>query len=389
MLRLALALGLAQAGFHAFIASLPLALLAAGNSNGEIGALMGLAAVVNIAAALAAGGLIDRYGGRRLFLVGTGSFALAAALMATGIAAPGDTWALVLVRVLQGAGLAAILPSALSLVPGLVEARQLPTALAFVGVAANVSLAAVPPISLLVLDRVSLEAVAALTLVSVVAAAAMLWPLREAERQAQAVTPGDRPRTFRPAWRPAWAAPLVIALLFVVHWGVVTGYLPQRAASAGADVGLFFTGDALALLALRVPAGYLAGRVGSLPLLLAGIVVTGASLTLLLPPATTPLLLAAGIGTGAGGALLLPTLMLELSHRSDPTNRGSAFALFTVVFSIGIAIGSIGIAPVFGLLGFELAMGAGIVAVLATAIIALRDPDLRRPHSATAAPTTA
>ncbi len=380
MIRLALALGLAQAGFHAFIASLPLAMLGAGRPNGEIGAIMGAASVFNLVAAFLAGGLIDRFGGRRIFLLGSASFALAAVLLATGLVGPGASVpALLAVRLLQGVGLAAALPAALSLVPGLVDARRLPTALAFVGVAANVSLAIVPPLSLAVLDVASLAAVAALTLVSVAAAGALLWPLRSAEGQARAVTPGERPRTFRPAWRPTWGPPLAIALLFVAHWGVVTGYLPQRAEGAGADVGLFFTGDALALLALRVPAGYLAGRVGSLPLMLGGVVVTMASLALLLLPPTTPLLILAGIGTGAGGALLLPTIMLELSNRSDESDRGSAFALFSVAFSAGIGLGSLGVAPFIDAVGFEAALLVGIAACGAGAVVALFDRALRRP----------
>jgi MFS family permease len=160
---------------------------------------------------------------------------------------------------------------------------------------------------------------------------------------------------------------------------VVIGYLPQRAEAAGADIGLFFTGDALALLVLRVPAGWLAGRIGSLPLVLAGLAVTGGSLSLLLVPATTLLLVLAGVGTGAGAALLIPTLFLELSNRSDATDRGSGFALLSVAFSGGIALGSIGIAPVFDRLGFELALTLGIGACGAAAVAALLDGALRHP----------
>jgi MFS family permease len=386
VVRLALALGLSQAGFHAFVASLPLAMVAAGRTDPEIGAIMGWAAVVNIGAALVAGGLIDRFGGRNVFLLGVASFAAAALLLALGVATPsGSEPALLLVRSLQGAGLAAVMPSALSLVPGLVSATRLPTALAVVGVAANVSLAAMPPLSLVVLDLASLQAVAALVVGTVLISGLMLIPLEDADRHArEAARRGEvgRLRAVRPTWRSAWAGPLAVMFLFVAHWGVVIGYLPQRAEAAGADIGLFFTGDALALLALRVPAGWLAGRIGSLPLVLAGLVVTAAALSVLLAPATTPLLILAGAGTGAGGALLIPTIMLELSTRSDATDRGSAFGLFSVAFSGGIAVGSIGVAPVFEALGFELALALGIAGCAAAAVIALFDGAMRHPPQA-------
>lgn len=382
LIRLATALGLGQSGFHAWIASLSLAMVAAGRENGEIGAIMGSAAVFNIGAALLSGGLIDRFGGRRVFIGGTFCLASAAALIGSGaVGASSPTTTLLGVRLLQGVGLGAVMPAVLALVPDLVEARRLPTAMAFVGVAANLSLAIVPPLSLVVLERQGLPVIGWLVLVAMVAAMVAVWPVRAA---APARTQGDPggvgsaprrggPRSFRPKWRSSWSAPLAITFLFLAHWGVVTGYLPQRADAAGADVGLFFTGDALALLALRVPAGYLAGRFGSLWLILGGLSVTMAALVLLLLTPTTPLLVAAGIGTGAGGALILPTLMLELADRSDASDRGSAFGLYSVAFSMGVALGSIGVAPVIDRVGFETALVVGMVAIVVAGLLAMVD----------------
>jgi DHA1 family solute carrier family 18 vesicular amine transporter 1/2 len=386
VLRLALALALAQVGFHAFIASLPLALVTAGRPDPEIGVLMGSAAVVPMAAALAAGGLIDRYGGRQVFLVGTGAFLAAAMLFVSGLVSPESAFVLLLVpRVLQGIGLAFVLPAALSLVPALVGDAGLGTALGLVGMGANVSLAVSPPISLALLDEFSLRAVAAAAIVAVVAGAVLLWPLNVAGVRGNPAGSGDPPgrrlSAFRPAWSDAWRGPLLLSLLFVAHWGVVTGYLPQRAEANGADVGLFFTADALAIMALRVPGGYLAGRLGPRPVILAGILVTLASLVILLPSPTTLLLVLSGLGTGAGGALILPPVTLELSNRSTDADRGSAFALFQVAFSAGIALGSIGLAPIVGAVGFEVALAVGIAGCAAAGAVAIVD----RPSSAAAA----
>ena len=377
MLRLALALALAQVGFHAFIASLPLALVGAGRPDPEIGVIMGAAAVVPMGAALVAGGLIDRYGGRAVFLLGTGAFLAAAALFVSGLVEPASPFLLLLVpRVLQGIGLAFVLPAALSLVAALVSGSRLGTALGLVGMGANVSLAVSPPISLAILEEFSLRAVAAGAIAAVLLAALLLWPLKVAGGAAH--RPGRNPeagrlRALRPTWSDAWRGPLLLSLLFVAHWGVVTGYLPQRAEAAGADVGLFFTADALAIMALRVPAGYLAGRLATRPLILAGILVTLCSLVILLPRPTTLLLVLSGIGTGAGGALILAPVTLELSNRSTEADRGSAFGLFNVAFSAGIALGSIGLAPVIASLGFEAALALGIAACAGAGVVAFFD----------------
>jgi MFS family permease len=382
VLRLALALFLAQTGFHAFLASLPLAMLAAGRGDAEIGAIMGSSALMQLAAAFVAGGLIDRYGGRLVFLGGVAAYVVACVLLAAGIvgAASGDV-PLIAVRLLQGVGIATCLPASFSLVPALVDARRLATALSLVGVAANVSLAAAPPLSLAVLDAVSLQAVALATLVLVLAAAVVMW--RSAPPERARTKPEGRLRTFRPAWRSAWLVPLLLAFLFVTHWGVVTGFLPQRAAQAGADVGLFFTADAVALLLLRVPAGYLADRFGSLWLIVGGVAVTVASLVLLLPSPTTPLLILSGLGTGAGGALFLPPVTVELSRRSDDADRGSAYSLFSVAFSGAIAVGSIVAAPAIAVVGFEPTLVVGIGFAVAAGVLAFLDRSLRTaaPHS--------
>jgi MFS family permease len=378
MLRLILGVGLTQVGFHLFIASLPLALLDAGRPDAAIGAVMGVAALTQVAAAFVAGGLIDRFGPRLVLLGGAAAFLLASGLLVTGLAAAdGPVAALVVARVMQGIGLAACMPAALSLVPGMVPTARLAPALAVVGVAANVSLALSPPISLLVLHAASLQVVAAIALAGVAAGAALVWPLGRADQAARLAGPRAS-RTFRPAWRRAWTAPLAVSALFVAHWGVVTGYLPQRAALGGADVGLFFTADAIGVLVARVPAGMLVDRLGSRWLVLAGLAVTVAGLLLLLLPPTTPLLVLAGAGTGIGAALILPPVTFELSRRASDADRGSAFALFAVAFSLGVALGSIGIAPIFDRVGFEAALAAGIGGCVLAAIVTVADPEMRR-----------
>lgn len=219
MIRLVLGMGLAQSGFHAFIASLPLAMVAVGRPDDEIGAIMGSAAVFNLMAALAAGGLIDRYGGRLVYTVGTTLLASGSLLLALGIVNADDPAPmLVLVRLLQGVGLAGVLPAVASLVPGMVSRARLPTALAFVGVAANVSMAVMPPISIAILNGASLQVLGGVMVAITALGLVLLAPIKRAERVAGNAAGGGRPRRFRPAWRPSWAAPIAITFLFVAHW---------------------------------------------------------------------------------------------------------------------------------------------------------------------------
>jgi len=374
LIRLAFAQGFAQVGFHAWIATLPVAMAAVGRPDGEIGAVVGAAAIFNLLAALLSGGLVDRFGGRVIYLIGTACYLGAAAPIALGLVGPDSPFeVLIFIRFLQGCGLAAVMPSVMTLLPGQVSRSQLPMAVGVVGIAGNISLALTPAIALMIMDAAGFAAVGTVVCAVLMIGVLLIWPVTDPQRLGRPVSP----RLFRPAWKPEWGRPLLMTVLIIVNWGVITGYLPQRAELAGADVGLFFTMDALALVALRIPSGWLAGRIGPLPLLLTGALLTAASISLLLLPTTTLVLIASGLGTGAGSALVFPVLNLEINERSEPANRGSAFGLYSVAFGTGVAIGSVGLAPIYGAIGWEIAMAFGVVCAVLAAAVAVIDPLMR------------
>jgi len=382
VLRLALALFAAQAGFHGFTASLPVALARAGFPNAEIGFIVGTAAVVQMPAALVAGMAIDRLGGLRLFFVGTIAYATGAlVLLASGVERETATGVLLAARMLQGVGIAAVIPSALSLVPALVTRERQGFGLAFMGSAHNLTMGILPPLSLAILAASSMRGVALFVLGAIGLAMALAVGIRKrlvAEPAADlAGGSGSSARRFGFVYSSAWTSPLVLTVLFAAHWGVIVAYLPQRAEAVGADIGLFFAADAFAIFASRVPTGWLADRVPTRWLLLVGIAITLASLAFLLPQPSTALLVVAGVGTGIGGGFIVSPLLLEFARRSGPADRGSAFALFSVAFAAALSIGSIGGAPIVALGGFEPALLAGMAALGAAAVLTMLDPSLR------------
>ncbi len=414
MYRIALSLFLIQSGFHAFTASLPLALARGGKADAEIGLIVGVAALVQIPAAFAAGALVDRFGGLRLMVVGGGAYIAASlVLLLPGVEASGPNLPFLVARLLQGVGIGTALPAGLSLVPRLVPAVRRGVALAVAGAAHNLTLVVLPPASLVVLDLAGLDGVAAAVLVLVVAGLVVAVvdpsalggsagrrrrgarPVPAAGRSEPTRTTGGRPvavgtsdavdhgslqpavRRLGIAYRSSWAAPLAIVVLFVAHWGVVTAYLPQRAEAAGANIGLFFAADGISVLLMRVPSGWLADRFSALPLVLAGLAVTAAGVALLLVPPATSLLVVAGTATGSGAALIVTPLLLELTRRSSDADRGSAFALFSAGFAAAIALGSIGAAPIVEAAGFELAVATAMVGLLLAALVAVTDAGLR------------
>jgi predicted MFS family arabinose efflux permease len=396
VIRLAVALFAVQAGFHAFTASLPIALARAGVPDPQIGLIVGTAALVQIPAAFVAGVVVDRVGGLRAFTIGGLAYLVGCAiLLLPGVEPGGPSAPFIAARVFQGIGIAATLPAALSLVPRLVAPDRRGSGLAFVGSAHNLTLVAIPPLSLAVLAVTSLHGVAVMAVAFVLAGLAIVHvipfrfrPTGESSGAHDGPT-GIARRRLGFAFRPAWASLIAIDLLYIGHWGVIIAFLPQRAEAAGANIGLFFVADGIAILLSRVPSGWLADRIRPIFLTLAGLTATGVAVLVLTLPPTTPLLIAAGVLTGAGGGLVITPLLVELSRRSRDADRGSAFALFSAANASALAIGSIGGAIVLGAFGFEGAMLATLAGVAGAAVLAILDRGLRRRPPGVEIPPTA
>jgi len=393
VLRLALALFATQAGFHGFTASLPVALARAGVPDPQIGLIVGVAALVQVPAAFVAGVIVDRVGGLRVFTIGGVAYLIGSAILALPGVEPGGSAApFVVARIFQGIGIAGILPSALSLVPYLTDPARRGFALAFVGSAHNLTLVAIPPLSLAVLAATSLHGVAVVMIGLVLTGLLLVWvaPFRlrppaaagaaGADSHARAPQREAR-RRFGFALRRAWAAPIGIIVLYIAHWGVIVAYLPQRAEAAGADIGLFFVADGVAIILSRVPSGWLADRMRPVILMLVGLAMTAVMLILLVFPPTTSMLVIAGLLSGAGAGLVMTPVLVELSRRSGDADRGSAFSLFSAAQAMALVLGSIGGAGLVAAFGFEVTLLATLVGIAGATLLTLWDPGLRaHPH---------
>ena len=378
MLRLSLVVFLIQAGFHGFTVSIPLALSRAGRPDAEIGAIVGIAPLVQIPAALLGGALIDRYGGLKLVALGGLAYLTSTAiLLLPGVDPATSSVQFVAARVLQGFGFGIVIPAALSIAPKLVAIPRRGVALASVSASHNLTLVLLPPLSILVLDAYGLDGVSLLVAAFVVTALTMAFARPFATREGEEKAAFKSARRFMGmAFRRSWLAPLTIILLWVIHWGVIVAYLPQRAELSGANIGLFFAADGLLVLAMRLPAGWMADRVPASWQILGGLIVTAVGVALVLPPPTTPLLIISGALTGAAAAFIAVPVTLALTRRSNEEDRGSAFALFSVFFSLAIALGSIGAAPLIDTIGYEVLLASALVGIGLAVVITLLDRDL-------------
>ena len=188
---------------------------------------------------------------------------------------------------------------------------------------------------------------------------------------------GEASRRFGITYRRQWTIPLLVIVTYVAHWGAVTTYLPIKADQAGADIGLYFAFDGLAIFLMRIPSGWLVERVSTRTLVLVGAGMTFVAIAMMLLPITTPLLIVSGLIGGAGGAVVITPITVEMSRRSTDADRGSAFSLFSGAIAAAITLGSVGGAPIVALFGLSAAIGVGILLIFIAIGLTLADPTLR------------
>ena len=141
------------------------------------------------------------------------------------------------------------------------------------------------------------------------------------------------------------ARPLVgvCAAVFLLNlgYGMVLPIIPLYARSYGASaslIGLMLSAVAVGRIALQVPSGYLADRVGDRVVAAAGLALYAPALlgmaALPSPAVFVPLRLIEGCAEG----IAIPALYAIVSTRSEPDRVGTSFGLFTSSATAGLAL---------------------------------------------------
>ncbi|MFP4147980.1 MAG: MFS transporter [Nitriliruptoraceae bacterium] len=308
-----------------------------------IGLAVGAYSAANLPANIVGGILVDRYGRRRITIIGL----LAAAITVAAYAAATSVGVFLLVRLLHGVAGGILVPAVFAAAGD--RARRGAEGRAFGRLGAVIGSAAViaPATAGVVRQAIGTEAVflgvAALLLLGAVIAAVAVTDAPEVARHAT----GDRrarPQAMRALLR---LAPIRRALLGTVSLtaavGVLAGFLPGTAEALGAPasaVGGLFT--AYAIVAAGLMLSPVAGRVdrsGADGPLALGLATLGVSLLLLSVAPNLAVAVAGSALFGAGYGLIFPAVTAATSASSTAETRGRAFGLFNVAFSVGLALG--------------------------------------------------
>jgi MFS family permease len=197
----------------------------------------------------------------------------------------------------------------------------------------------------------------------------------------------------RPGWRDVFvrttfrdrslSAACQAGLVNNLNDGMAWGLLPLYYAVAGLSVG------EIGVLAAAYPAvwavgqigtGALSDRVGRKPLIVAGMLLQAAAITILAAGSSFGVWLAAAAVLGLGTALVYPTLLAAIADVAEPSWRGSAVGVYRLWRDLGFAVGAI----VAGIIADAAGIAAAIwVAAVITAgsgiIVLIRMRETRQP----------
>ena len=345
------------AGFYALLVPLPRYLAEVGLPDWQVGLVLGAFGVASLVGRPLAGVASDRFGPRRVMLVGAASLLIGA----SGVALTTSLPLLFLLRVLQAGGYVLFTTAGTALVVSLVPPEERGRRLAVFGAAANVAITLTPAAVAALLEVAPLGA--GLALSGVLALLAGLLALRIGAAAGQ---PAGAARAV--GWaipRRLWL-PMAAASLFGCGFAAFFQFAPILAdRRAGISVGLLYAVYGVGIIATRFTTGGLLDRLPLGRVLTAAAAMMAVGLALLAAGGGGGVPLAAALLVASGGGLFHPAL---IAHHAAllPEAPGRASAAFYVAFDLGIGAGS-------WLLGLALQLGGlgglywcGCVVVLGT-----------------------
>ncbi|AFY34032.1 MFS transporter [Calothrix sp. PCC 7507] len=332
----------------ALLPTLPLYLEDVGGSTQQIGIVMGGFAIGLLMFRPMLGRLADQRGRKILLLIGV----IIAAIAPFGYLAFKSMAMLTVVRAFHGVSVAAFTTGYSALVADLAPVESRGEIIGYMSLTAPIGLAIGPALG------GYLQAAVGYPLLFLVAAelafVALLATL-------QIVNPPlQKPRETESSNSKFWhllishrvRVPTVVMLLVGLGLGTVHTFVGLFIKSTGVDlnVGLFFTGAAVASFSVRLFAGKASDRLGRGLFITCSIVAYTVSLLILWQANSAIAFLIAACLEGCGGGTLISMVITMMADRSFPQERGQVFAICVAGFDLGIAIA----APVFGSLAEQI-----------------------------------
>jgi MFS family permease len=337
---------------------LPLYARHLGLSGGQIGIVIAAFALSSMVLRPWVGWASDRHGRRPLMFVGGAVFVLAP--LGYGVSA--GVVSMTLARLFHGAGMGVYPTAATAMAADLASPARRAETLGLFGMSGSIAMAVGPP------TGIALSRSLGFVPLFVVAALIGVLGLALTTTVPETAPPrGTAPFTLRGTLSRSAVFPSLLVLGMMLTYGALISFLPLHADARGLNPGLFFLVYALALTAVRQPAGRLSDRHGRAPVATAGLAIVSAALVIVTLSDGMIGLLVAGLVYGIGQGAAHPALIAWCVDGAASVERGRAMGTFYTALELGIVIGAMTAGLAVARAGFTVTflVAAGIALVAA------------------------
>ncbi|WP_157057706.1 MFS transporter [Calditerricola satsumensis] len=335
-------------GFQMLVPTIPLYISHHGGNQTDVGLVTGLFTVFALLIRPFAGAALDRTGRKKVLVAG---------LLLNLLAIAGYGWAasvhhILALRVLHGIGWGLSTTAFGTMASDLIPPSRRGEGMGYFGFSTTLAMAVGPLLGIWILNRfgpgVLFLLAAASTLTSLALGQVVrIPPLLKSE------TAMAKPPLWAGLFESSALFPSILVMLMTFTYGGIITFLPLFGNEIGiANVGLFFTVNALFLLVARPIAGILHDRKGPFWVLVPGAGFGFAGLLALSHAATSRDLVWAGMLYGIAFGSIQPTLQAWLIQRVPLHKRGAATATFYSAFDLGIGGGAMLLGPFASQIGF-------------------------------------
>jgi MFS family permease len=324
-------------GFSILIPVMPLYTSHLGASISQVGLIVSIFSYVPAFLMIPFGILADRFEKRTFMIMGLTILTLAPILYLF-VTTPDQ---LILVRIVHGFGPAMLVPASVSTVANLAQSDHRGESLGWMTTASQAGLMVGPLTGGFLLNSFDFNAAFyACTIGSVIGLAMVLFRFGNFSSRSVDMTAKRSWGWIKQRW--IFAA-LIVPTVLAAGYGSTGTYIPLHGldlsineAGAGIIIACSFASSAV----LRVPVGRLADRIGTKGLILAGLALSGITMTgfALFTNLWQLIIVAILFGIGSGTATI--STLLRLTSSAPPSGRGLASGAFTSFFQIGLALGT-------------------------------------------------
>lgn len=320
----------------------PLFITSHGGDSTDIGILMGVFALASAACRPWVSPLIDRFGRKHCFTSGCMIMISLPICYPMFAQSPLPLFALSLIRIVHGVGMAVCFTSVFTFIADLVPPARLNEGIGLFGTSGLIGIAVGPTIAEWSLHTGGFNGLFWSSSLLATLALLVHLPLREA----MSPSPVGQPVIgfFALLRQARHARVALLAALFGIGVSTTGNFIAPLCDERNLNlVTPFFVSYSIAAIAMRLFVGRVADRVGERRVLPWALLVCALGLVLVLPATNYTLLAVSGLVCGAGHGLLFPTLNTLAIRDIPAAYRGRVTGIFTGAIDSGIFIGSIGL----------------------------------------------